>query len=297
VKCDEIRKLLEAFGDASLPEPGRIDVSRHLKSCAACRGTVERRRRLGSLLRAAFPVPDPGDAHFERERARILGAAGAAARRSRLTFLVAGALAAAAVVMVVAGPAILKAARRGETVPHEPVARSEASPRIPEPAPPRSLAQDQAPSPSSVPSPRPEVASDRPAAAKAGPPAGTAERMGRMTKEAVEVALAETPSERVAALCAAAEAQLRELPEAMVKDPALAAELAGAYSVLVGEGVAGVLQDKEEPEAELAAARALAARRARDHETALAALTSGTRGSLKESLVEALAASRSVSGR
>jgi hypothetical protein len=292
VNCDEIRRLLSAFGDASLPEPGRVDVSRHLASCVACRGQAERRARLASLLRIGLPVPEPGEIHFERERARILKPARVPGGHRRAQLLMAGALAAAAVIMVVAGPKLLRTPRRTETSAPAPVVRTETIPQTSEPASVPPVVPKKDP-PSPVPSRQPEG----PAVAKAGPPAGTAERLGRMTREAVEVALAETPSERVATLCAAAEAQLRELQEAVAKDPTLAAELAGAYRILVGQGVAGVLQDQGESEVELAAARDLAARRAREHEAALAALAGGASGPLKESLGEALAASRSLSGR
>ena len=121
--------------------------------------------------------------------------------------------------------------------------------------------------------------------------------MVRMTREAVDVALAETPAERVTALCAAAEAQLEELRRMLAKDPELAAELAAAYRVLVSDGVSSVLHDPSEPAEELAAAREIASRRARDHEATILALGGETSGPLKESLSLALEASRELSRR
>ena len=130
MNCDETRKLLSDFGDASLPEPGRLDVSRHLRSCGACRRLAERRRCLGILLKSGLPVPEPGDLHFERERARILQAAGLArAPRRRVALaLVAGALAAASVLMILKGPALL-GSRKSPPVPATPTSFAPTSPR------------------------------------------------------------------------------------------------------------------------------------------------------------------------
>jgi hypothetical protein len=294
--------LLSDFGDKSLPEPGRLDVSRHLRSCSACRRLAERRRCLGILLRSGLPVPEPGDLHFERERARILQAAGLArAPRRRVALaLVAGALAAASVLMILKGPALL-GSRKSPPVPAPapaPIVRTKPPVRVPAPEPPPRKEEARAPEkePQVVPAPPPPAPVPVPVIPE-GPAPGTAVRLVRMAGEAVEVALAETPIERVTALCAAAEAQLRELPEAIAKDPALAAELAGAYRLIVVDGVGSVLRESAEPEAELAAARDVAARRARDHEETLAALAGSASGPLKESLGEALAASRMLSGR
>jgi len=315
VNCDGLRAMLGALREGPLADDLRSAALRHLELCPACRSLLDRRDRLEALIRAALPVPDPGEAYFEGLRSRLLPAPGAAGVRRKIgavPILAAAALAAAAVVLITFGSSLL---RKAAPVPElrAPIVQSPA-PAAPPGGPPAGIAKppdpplpraaapptgrEGAPKAPEIPVPLPPPSAPREALAlPAGPPPGTAARQARMTGEAVEVALAETPAERVLALCAAAEAQLRDLPGAIATDPALAAELAGAYRLLVAEGVAGVLREQGEPEQELAQARGVAERRARDHEAALVALSGGTSGPLRESLALALEASRSISGR
>ncbi|HXX93393.1 MAG TPA: zf-HC2 domain-containing protein [Planctomycetota bacterium] len=60
MSCAEIR--LDEFLDGELGAPERSEVERHLAGCEACRGELERSRRLEALLRQAAPAggaPDP----------------------------------------------------------------------------------------------------------------------------------------------------------------------------------------------------------------------------------------------
>jgi hypothetical protein len=115
-----------------------------------------------------------------------------------------------------------------------------------------------------------------------------------MTEEAVDIGLAETPRERVVALFGAAEARLGELGQALRQDPGLATELAGAYLLLLGEGVRSVLADRTESSQELALARMAAREHARGHESTLLELGAHAQGKLKGTLEEALAVSREL---
>jgi len=324
--CRQIRPLLGPFEDDSLPQDDRATVVSHLAGCDACRERVERRHRLGSLLRSALDVPDPGEEYFRKQRAKLLAAdpsSHAAGKSIVGRFIPIAALLAASALLLVYGPGLVRTSPPPQATPvlgsvaakpaseakpealRIPPRPKDLSPVPPEAAPP--VLPEPKPVPSAVPTPEKSVAPtpvvptprEEPpkAIALTGPPAGSAVRMLRMTKEAVEVALAETPTERVVALCAAAEAQLRELEQAVPRDPQLAAELAGAYRLLVKEGVGGVLQDRAESPQDLNAARDEASRRVRGHEATLLALGGQSNGALKESLSLALEASRSLAGR
>jgi hypothetical protein len=308
VNCDDARILLPDLRDGTLPEDTRPAIDSHLRSCGACREVLDRAARLEEVMRSALTVPDPGSSYFEGQGARLLGASRRSTRRPvGLSLLIAGALVAAAVLMIIHGPVHVGTstpiappaaeARKQDLVKEVPRDRETAAvvktrtmedPLHSVPAP---RVREAAPQPT-PPSERRDATAEPPR-----PADGTAARVVRMSHEAVEVALAETPTERVAALCAAAEAQLRDLPDAMATNPTLAAELAGAYRLLVGEGVAEVLRDRAESDRDLASAREFAATRAREHEATLAALSGGTSGALKESLGRALEASRSLTGR
>jgi len=310
MNCSGARSLLPALADGSLPESSRLPIQNHVEGCPSCTSFVERRLRLRELLRASMPTPDPGEPFFLRQRARILTpVAGEPQALVWGRMLGAVAMMAAAVLILLLNP--MRSRRQLPPEPSVVAERSNVAPSSPPPSDPvRSTPESAtapvtpAPSPSKTDAPpagepiAPTVSHPpQPPAARPGPPAGTAERTLRMTKEATEVALAETPSERVAALCNAAEAQLRELPKVMGKDPVLAAELASAYRLLVLEGLGAVLKDKTESEADLQPARDIAARRTREHEAMLLGLSGGTAGTLQENLDLALAASRSFSGR
>jgi hypothetical protein len=277
--CEDAPSLIASLLDRSLDDASRIRLEAHLRGCAVCQDRVDRKVRLETLLRLALPVPDPGDAHFEEQRRRVL--TGLKSRRPRwgasLRLIAAASVAAAALLMVIKGPGTGRTPAPANTPAPRPIVERPVHPQ-----------ETPELKPAVEPPVRPVVPSE--------PSAGTAERTMRMSRESVDIALAETPSERVLALCAAAEAQLRDLAEAIVKDPALASELAGAYRLLVGEGVARVLDDRAETEQDLASARMIAARRARDHEATLAALSDRASGPLKGQLALALEASRAVSG-
>jgi hypothetical protein len=118
-----------------------------------------------------------------------------------------------------------------------------------------------------------------------------------MTEEAVEIGLAETPRDRVLALFGAAGERLAELRESLGKDEDLSVELAQSYLLLLREGVWGVLRDQAESGASLAEAREVAAGRARSHENELVLLGQSAQGRLKETLGEALFASRELASR
>jgi hypothetical protein len=117
-----------------------------------------------------------------------------------------------------------------------------------------------------------------------------------MTEEAVEIGLAETPSDRVLALFGAAGERLTELREILGKDEGLALELTQSYVLLLKEGVSAVLKDAGESGTSIAKAREVARTRARGHEGELLALGDAAHGRLREALGEALSASRELAG-
>jgi len=101
-ECDAIRGAAArmAAGDPELSDAERTSVTDHLRACAACAGEV-------AVLAPAFEalrqeeVPDPGAPYWAGFAGRLRSRIAGARRRSRLAG--AAALAAAAVILVVAG--------------------------------------------------------------------------------------------------------------------------------------------------------------------------------------------------
>jgi hypothetical protein len=138
----------------------------------------------------------------------------------------------------------------------------------------------------------PEVVIPAPAVASALP--GEPGHFDRMTDESLAIGLADTPTDRVGTFFRAADARLAELKVAIHKDEAMAEELASAYTMLLREGVASVLDDRDENAEEMTQARRIAKARAKRNESTLALLGTSAQGRLKDSLREALQASREI---
>lgn len=258
-----------------------------------------------------MPVPDPGAIFFKAQRERILArtrsdVAENVRRPRRLRFVWATA---AAILILAAGAAFWVGVPSPSPAPGG-TSRSSGSSGTPTDLvasgpgasanPDSSIPENVPQVPDPGPTPDPKVALETPGKSPVPkePPStlapGTAARLSRMTDESVDVGLAETPQEKVAALFGAAEARLKEVGEVMGQDPELASELAGAYLLLLGEGVRAVLKNESEPARELALARLAAAKRARNQEPALVLLGSTAQGPLKGTLEEALAMSREL---
>jgi len=330
--CKDLAPLLASLADGSLPPAEESLARAHLGSCAACRAAQGRFEKLEQLLGAGLSVPDPGEAYFKAQRARLLRSAAqgsvspapAELRRPRGPRFVWAA--AAAILILAAGAAYWRGVPARAPEPGPTSLRSAPSERDPAPAaPPRTgtpatppqggipWAPSPAPTaqktsspeegPRPLPTPRPEGTPVLPpptppsSVTKEAPSAlawGASARLSAMTEESVVIGLAETPRDRVAALFGAAEARLGELGQVIRQDPGLASELAGAYLLLLGEGVRSVLQDGTESPQELALARRAARERARGHESALLELGAVAQGSLQGTLKEALAMSREL---
>lgn len=303
--CEEVGPFLPVLSDPALADADRQAVHAHLAACPKCRAARDRQERLIALVAQAGRVPDPGEAFWKAQREALLkqaarDAAGfqalpSAGRKPGRLWVAAAAAALVAAGAVLWATVVLRPPTRPSGIP-EARSGSSASPevvppsRVPEPA--KAVAKETPPPPAPpVPPPAPVRA---PEERRPQPVARSTEYVLRMTDEAVDIGLAETPTDRVRALYHAAESRLGELREAMGKDPDLAAELAGAYVMLLSEGVKSVLGDGAESPAALAAARDLAALRARSHETVLASLDKAATGKLKETLDEALATSRAL---
>lgn len=78
MRCVQVLENLNAFLDQELPLPIRNELMVHLSSCVNCRQAIERRERLGNLLRG-LPIPGmPSDLArrtLERARQPQIGAA------------------------------------------------------------------------------------------------------------------------------------------------------------------------------------------------------------------------------
>jgi hypothetical protein len=297
--CEEVGPFLPVLEDGSLGEMERQGVQAHLDSCLRCRAALGRLGRLEGLLGRAASVPDPGAEFWVLQKRKILGdvqarnPAGQAILRRSFRILW---TAAAAVMLLALGAFLgrrfsLPAPGRVESAsrPAAGDSRESSPPEISRPAPVVSEGTARpgvSEGPGVPPDPSP------PLAAVVLP--GSPEHLAQLTDELIDIGLAETPTDRVRALCQAAGARLRELRQVMERDPALATELAGAYIVLLGEGVKSVLRDGAETPASLAAAREVAALEARSHGTLLATLGGTATGKLKETLDEALATSREL---
>ena len=60
MRCSEVENAIETFLDGTLAPHIREEVERHLDSCAGCRETLDRRRRLTVLLQSVHVPPVPG---------------------------------------------------------------------------------------------------------------------------------------------------------------------------------------------------------------------------------------------
>ena len=60
MRCSEVENAIETFLDGTLAPHIREEVERHLDSCAGCRQTLDRRRRLTALLQSVHVPPVPG---------------------------------------------------------------------------------------------------------------------------------------------------------------------------------------------------------------------------------------------
>ncbi|GEM_PF-1540741 len=108
--CQNLHDLLDAYLDGELGEDRAREVDLHLASCPACRRALEEERRFRGVW-AGLPVPDPGEAFWDRfperwaERAglpredRTLPAAGAPRAAWKTAFRAAAALAGAAALL------------------------------------------------------------------------------------------------------------------------------------------------------------------------------------------------------
>src|SRR5512138_2872997 len=123
MNCREMESLLPLFHDGELPLAKKEGMEAHLAACPACREAREELRRAD----AAAAIPEPGAAYYEglsrRVMERLRAEAGeepawvAPLRRSPLPFLRWGTLAAAAMVVLVAGGIWLEGKASRTTVP------------------------------------------------------------------------------------------------------------------------------------------------------------------------------------
>ena len=295
---DRLRKLERLLGEGlRVPDPGAAYFD-------AQRERLIRSAGAGSASPAAAQVRQPRPLRFvwAAAAATVLLAAGAVTYRGlpgRTREVVPGALAPSASGTGASGP------RSGEESPRFPdpgpapeqrASGKAALPALPDPSPgPKPVLPVPSPLAKELPiEPPKEVPREVPKEAPSALASGASARLAAMTEEAVSIGLAETPRDRVVALFQAAEARLGELGQVMRADPALASELASAYLLLLGEGVASVLQDKTESSQDLALARGAAREHARGHERTLAGLEAIAQGTLKGTLEEALAMSREL---
>lgn len=328
MNCKDLEPLLASLGEGSLSPAEERRARAHLEGCGTCRAALARRGKLEQLLGTGLAVPDPGEAYFKAQRLRILqsaaspssaadsGAPAAPARIRRPSHGRYAWAAAAAILILAVGAAtyfgVPGLGARTPATASGPAVRPPGAPALPRPEiPPVEgipeaqrpiLTAQKPPPPLTRPAPEagPAVAGQS-AVPKVAPErtptfgSGTSARLAAMTEEAVDIGLAETPRERVVALFGAAEARLGELGQVIRQDPNLASELAGAYLLLLGEGVKGVLTDASESPQEIALARLAARERARGHESTLLELGAVAQGKLRRTLDEALAMSRDLS--
>jgi hypothetical protein len=281
VNCQETRKLLPEYGDGHVPTARRGDLDAHLAGCADCRGAADEAKNLDVLLRKAVRVPEPPAEYWARQERRVLQASG---RRG----LPLRAIAAAALVVAALGLYALTRPAPPAPAPRKDVAET---PRPPKPAP--------------VPEKAPPVApKETPAAPAPVPVRSTAVLPGdpgyleRLTDENLEVGLAETASDRVLGLIRAADGRLSDLRAALdVRNESIAEDLATAYTMIVKRGIGSVLDDRDDGGQDLATARVVARSYAGDKMRALTALEPETRGTLKNAIHDALAATRELASR
>ncbi len=108
MSCRETEPLLPAYHDGESPPGERAQVEEHLSTCAACREALEGLRRAD----AAAVIPDPGPDYYQELSRKVMETLAeetpepawiAPLRRPPVPFLRWGTLAAAAMVVLVAG--------------------------------------------------------------------------------------------------------------------------------------------------------------------------------------------------
>src|SRR5439155_26399686 len=133
------------------------------------------------------------------------------------------------------------------------------------------------------------AARSRPSASLQGDP----RYLDRLTKENLEVGLAETASDRVMGPIKAADGRLNELKEALgTQNQTIAEDLATAYTMIVRRGIASLLQDRGEDAQALETARVVAKIYAGGNVKTLSGLEPEAQGTLKSAIHEALLATR-----
>jgi hypothetical protein len=305
VTCQETQRLLSELQEGALAAPQHKDVEAHLSGCASCRTEHDRTKALNGFLRDAFRVPEPAGDFWARQEAGILKTAARPAPPvrgkkggSRMWFLGVGlGLAAAALVAVAVGLSI-------GSSPASPAPKEEAKEVAPAPTPegvePRKKAvppTDSRPWSAFAKTPAPQEpapSANVPSAVLPGDP----DYLDRLTNESVEVGLAQTPGDRLLGLVRAAGSRLRELKAAVAaRKDVVAEDLAEAYTMIVRDGISGLLLDPEESGDALDDARGIARNYAASNIEDLKSLEAGAEGSLKTAIVDALRATRELAGR
>lgn len=284
--CERFGALVHELCDGAVSNEVRAEAEAHAGACAGCRRALARGRRLDDVLGRGAPVPRLTDEALDAQRQAILrraaAEAGAARASGRPTW--AGWVWVARGAAAVLGAAALVLAVKGDALFGRPAEAPLAE--APRPAPAVVVEEERAPEEVDPVGPRPI---SRPALP------GEPEHLLLVSRQAVAVALADTPSDRVRLLLAAAGARLRELRAALqVDDAAMAEELAEAYALLLEEGVAAVLTDRELDELDLIVARAFAQAQVGLDEEALTVLARGAPARLRPALRAALAACQRV---
>jgi hypothetical protein len=295
LNCEEARGQIHAFWDGTLGPEDHERMQLHLEICVDCADGRDRIGRLAELLKEAVRVPEAPLVSWAEQKVRILAALeGSAPREQRRglgrPFLKVALVAAAALAAAI-GFLLWKAA----SPPRAPVDVAQK----PSPVAPASRLPEAVPAPPEAPTPVSPVPPSAPAEALpsvtvAALLPGSPEHLKQMADEAVDVGLAETATERVLVFLGAADSRLQELRRVMGKDDAMAAALAKAYILLLREGIAPVLRDREESPENLRVAQRIAHTRARKQEDSLSQLGGSASGTLKVTLTEAIEASREL---
>jgi hypothetical protein len=305
VTCQETKALLPEYQEDALPENHRKDVEAHMSGCASCTEAHARTKGLDGFLRGTIRVPEPAGDFWTRQEAGILKAAvrpgpvtGGKKGGSRLWLLGVGlGIAAAALVIVAVGLS-------SGTPTTSPAPKEVAKHEVPAPAQEGVDSESKAPNaqasrpwPSFPKAPASPETAPRPSAITAVLP-GDPEYVDRLTSESVEVGLAQTPSDRLLGLIRAAGGRLRELKAAVAaRKDVVAEDLAEAYTMIVREGMSGLLEDREESADVLDDARGVARNYAASNLGDLKSLEAAAEGSLKTALVDAVRATRELAAR
>jgi hypothetical protein len=294
VNCEQVRGLIHDFWDGSLGPEEHERVQRHLESCAACSESRDRIGRLEALLKDAVRVPEAPDRSWADQQGRILAALDRSAPQEReVSRRAIFKIALVAAIVLVAGIGFLlwKAApprSASVNVAEKPF------PVIPEPRIPEAVPPPQETPPPVSPAPLPPPPQALPSRSVAAIFPGSPEHLKQMADDSVDVGLAETATERVVIFLSAADSRLVELRLVMGKDDQLATELVQAFTLLLREGIARVLRDREESPEDLGVARRIALQRARKQEDSITQLSSTASGRLKITLLEAIEATREL---